>query len=80
MKHNTAHKSIHLVDEKIEAQLKSDLKMLLDKSMALRGVPRASCRVWVPDFVQERFHNMSLGDYDDAFIKSGDSETRKGLA
>ena len=38
-----------------------------------------SGRVWVLDFLQERFHHMSPGDYDDTFIKAGGSETRKGL-
>ena len=28
----------------------------------------------------ERFHNTSPGDYEDTFIKAGDSETRTGLA
>ena len=32
------------------------------------------------DFEQERFHNMSPGDYEEAFIKAWDNETRKVLA
>ena len=35
--------------------------------------------VWVLDFVEERFHNMSPGDFDSIFIKAGDSETREDL-
>ena len=31
--------------------------------------------MWVLDFLQERFHNMSPGD----FIKAGDSETKERL-
>ena len=36
--------------------------------------------VWVLAFVWDRFHSMSLGDYGGAFIETGDSEARKGLA
>ena len=36
--------------------------------------------MWVLDFVWEIFHNPSPGDYEDPFIKAGDSGTRKGLA
>ena len=43
------------------------------------GLPQTACSVWVPDFVQQRFNNMSPGDFDCMFIKAGDSETRKGL-
>ena len=35
--------------------------------------------VWVLDFVQERLHNMSAGDCEDAVMKAGNSETRKGF-
>ena len=35
--------------------------------------------VWVLDFVWERFHNMSLGDFESAFIKAGESETKEWL-
>ena len=34
--------------------------------------------VWVLDFVQERFHNTSPGDFWGMFIKAGDSETKEG--
>ena len=34
--------------------------------------------VWVLDFVWERFHNTSPGDYEGMFIKVGDTDTRKG--
>ena len=33
----------------------------------------------VLDFMQERFHNMSSGDFGRMFIKAGDSETKGGL-
>lgn len=33
----------------------------------------------VLDFMQEKFYNMSPGDYEKTFIKVGDNETRKGL-
>ena len=36
--------------------------------------------MWVLDFMWERFHNTSPGDYEDTFIKAGDNETRKGSA
>ena len=35
--------------------------------------------VWILDFMQERSHDMSLGDFESMFIKAEDSETRKGL-
>ena len=31
--------------------------------------------MWVLDFVQEKFHNMGSGDYEDMFIEADDSET-----
>lgn len=54
--------------------------MLLDRGPGPEQVcvgPDGS--VWVLDFMQERFHNMSSGDFEDAFIKAEDHETRKGL-
>ena len=44
------------------------------------GLPRVMCSVWGFDLVQERFHNMSPGDYEGVFIKVGESKARKGLA
>ena len=46
--------------------------------------PKQGClgpagRVWVLDFVQERFHNRNPSDYEGVFIKAGDTETRKRL-
>ena len=35
--------------------------------------------VWVLAFVQEKFHNISPGDFESTFIKVRHSETRKGL-
>lgn len=35
--------------------------------------------MWVLDFVQERFHEVSPADTESVFIKAGDSETRAGL-
>ena len=35
--------------------------------------------MWVIDFVQERFHNMSPGDFESMCIKAGDSEAKEGL-
>ena len=40
-------------------------------------VPASS--VWVLDFMQEKCHNRSPGDFESMFIKAGNSETRKGL-
>ena len=34
--------------------------------------------MWVLDFVQERFHSMSPGDFESTFIKAGDHETKEG--
>ena len=36
--------------------------------------------VWVLDFVWDRFHNVSLGDYKGTIIKAGNGKTRKYLA
>ena len=44
------------------------------------GLTRVIYSVWILDFVWERFHNTSPGDYEGTFIKAGDSKTRKGLA
>ena len=38
-----------------------------------------ACSVWGVDFVQERFHNTSPGDFESRFSKAGDSETKEGL-
>ena len=35
--------------------------------------------MWVLDFVQERFHNTSPGDFESTFIKARDSEIKEGL-
>ena len=35
--------------------------------------------MWVLDFVQERFHNISPGDFDSMFIKAGNSEIKERL-
>ena len=35
--------------------------------------------MWVLDFMEQRFHNMSPGDFESVFIKAGDSETKGGL-
>lgn len=35
--------------------------------------------VWVPDFVQETFHNMNSGDFESTYINAVDREQRKGL-
>ena len=37
------------------------------------------CGLLVLDFVQEKFHNTSPGDFESMFIKAGDSETKEGL-
>ena len=34
--------------------------------------------VWVPDFMQEGFHNSSPGDFEITLIKAG-SDTKEGL-
>ena len=57
------------------------LYLLLDR----RPCPEQVCivpasSVCVLDFLQVEFHNTSPGDYEDVFIKAGDSETRTGLA
>ena len=35
--------------------------------------------MWGFDFVQERFHNMSPGDFQSMFMKAEDSVTKEGL-
>ena len=35
--------------------------------------PGPAGSVWVFDFVKEKFHNMSPGDYENMFIKAGDN-------
>ena len=35
--------------------------------------------VWLPDFVQEGFHSTSSGDFENTFMKAGDSETKERL-
>ena len=35
--------------------------------------------MWVLNFVYERFHSTSPGDYEDPFIEAADNETKKGL-
>ena len=40
---------------------------------------RLASSLWVLDFVQKRFHNMSPGDFEGMFIKAGGSETKDGL-
>lgn len=45
----------------------------------LAHLPRASLSLWVLDFVQERLHNTSPGDFESMFITAEDSVKRKGL-
>lgn len=33
----------------------------------------------VLDFIQEKFHNISPGDFESTFITAGGSETKEGL-
>ena len=35
--------------------------------------------MWLPDFVQEGFHSTSSGDFENTFMKAGDSETKERL-
>ena len=41
---------------------------------------RPARSVWSLDFVQERFPTTSPGDFERAFIKAGDSETKDVLS
>lgn len=50
--------------------------MLQTRDLDLSG----SANVWVLDFVQDKFHYMSSGDYEGTFIKAGVSKIRKILA
>ena len=34
--------------------------------------------MWVLDFMQERFHDTSLSDFESMFMKAGDSGTKEG--
>ena len=54
---------------------------LLVRKLALSPLSHTSQggNVWVLDFVQERFHDMSPGDFESTFIKAGGSETKKRL-
>lgn len=38
---------------------------------------RGQCSVWVLDFTQERFQNMSLGDFESKFVKAGQCNNRR---
>ena len=38
--------------------------------------PGTVWNVWALDFVQERFHDTSPGDFESTFIKAGDSKTK----
>ena len=40
---------------------------------------RLAYSVWVLDFMQEIFHDMTPGDFESMLTKAEDSETRKGL-
>ena len=40
---------------------------------------RPAYSVWVLDFMQEIFHDMTPGDFESMLTKAEDSETRKGL-
>ena len=35
--------------------------------------------VWVLDFMQERFHNKSPGEFESTFVNAENSETKEGL-
>ena len=35
--------------------------------------------MWVLDFMEQRFHNMSPGDFESVSIKAGDSEMKERL-
>ena len=53
-------------------------------SSADQGSPERDCHhifwnVWVLDFVLERFHYMSPGDFESMSVRAGDNEKRKGL-
>ena len=34
---------------------------------------------WILEFMQERFYNTNLGDFEKTFIEAEDNETKKGL-
>lgn len=40
---------------------------------------RLPSSVWVLDFVYEKFHGKSPGDFEGMFFKAEDSKIRKGL-
>lgn len=40
---------------------------------------RGQCSVWVLDFTQERFQNMSPGGFESKFVKAGAVQQQKGL-
>ena len=65
------------------------MNKLLDSSKCLivtgqdgpeRVCLRLASSVWLLDFMWERFHNMSTGDFQSMFTKAGDSETRQELS
>ena len=46
--------------------------------------PRQVCpgtvwNAWVLDFMQERFHNKSPGEFESTFVNAENSETKEGL-
>ena len=41
---------------------------------------RLAGSVWVLDFMQERSHNASPGDFESIFVRAGDGETQEGLS
>ena len=45
--------------------------VLLPDPRPREGLLGPADSVWVLDFVQERFHNTSPGDYEDAFTEAG---------
>ena len=53
--------------------------LLLDMNQPEWVCLRMACSVWVLDFPQERFHNMSPGDFDSMLIMAGDSKAQERL-
>ena len=90
-RNNPRTNSISFFDSNVQKYLKISfsLGLLLKKvllclhywtgtSPELVGL-RPACGVGVQDFVQERFHSTNPGDFENTFIKAGNSETKEGL-
>lgn len=53
--------------------------MLPERNQAETILPGMVWNVWVIDFVQERFQDMSPVDFESTVIKTWDSGTKEGL-